>query len=514
MPGQPSGNEIVKTQQIRAFFQPGGAGPENRRFFAGQDMAYLRITGVSNPIFGGISGSFVPNPNKVDDYKSVATLVTPPDLPKANLIITDKHGAIPRQYVGSNCVFTLYEVESNCRDLSDFYNGWTDIMMIYPSGKVSTRDYGDRTSYEDKIVETTLGVTFPRKIYPVGSLVFNLLPSVLTGTVANDATFGPSASCVDCGIDNDGTKWVYAAVTGGAAAKPIVWWSNDGGKTVNQASIAAAANAEIMTAIGCMGNRLVVLSKLGGGTTSALYWADLNPYTGAPGTFTKVTTGFNATGQANDMVILSPSEAWLVGDGGYIYYTNDPSSGVVVSSAAGATTANLNRVDGNADILVVVGATGATLKSVNRGQQWINATSAPSGNSLTALGVVDPFNWFVGDASGGLFYTKNGGESWGTKTLETFIGVDDILVVSREVIYMTARITGPIARLWYTLDGGNTWSRTGSRISGTYPTHNGATRIVYPIGADSVLQANTVAIAGVSAVAANGALYVGSAGIY
>lgn len=510
----PAGNELLKTQQIRAFFQPGGAGPENRKYFAGQDMAYLRITGVSNPQLGGVDGYFVPVPNRVDAYKSAATLVKPPDLPKANLILTDKHGAIPRQYVANNCRFTLYEVASNCRDLSDFYNGWTDYMMVYPDGRITTKDHGDRTSMDDKVVETTLAVTFARSLYPVGSVVFGTEPAVLTLTIINDVTFGPGASCADCGVDNDGTKWTYAGATGAAAAKPIVWWSNDGGKTVNSALITPAVNAEAITAITTMGNRLVVLSKVGGTTISALYWADLNPYTGAPGTFTKVTTGFLAAGQCNEMLSLSSSELWLCGDGGYIYYTNDVTSGVQVSSAGATVTANLLRIDGNSDILVATGATGASIKSTNRGQQWTPLTVAPSANSLQALSVVDQFNYIVGDSAGGVYYTKNGGESWGTKTLETFLAVQDIVMVTREVGWLAGTITGPVAHLWYTLDGGNSWSRTGSRVAGNYVTHSTASRIAVPTGADVTLQANTVLIGGNATVTTTGLIIVGSAGIY
>jgi hypothetical protein len=511
---QTTGNELVTSKNIRAFFQPGGAGPDNRKLFAGQDMSYIRISGVDNPLADGIDGYFVPEPTRSGDYRSVATLIKPPSLPKANLILNDKHNAIPRQYIGNNCIFNLYEVIGNCRDLSDFNNGWTDGVLIYPAGRITTRGYGDRTAMEDKAVESTLGVVFGRKIYPVGSLVFGSPAATLTSTPITDVIFAGGTQCADCGVDNDGTKWLYAVATGGAAAKPIIWYSTDGGKTVTSASIAAAANAEAIAAIGVMGSRLVAVSKVGGTTVSAIYWADLNILTGAPGTFTKVTTGFVASGQVNDMLILTSTEAWFAADGGYIYYTNDVSGGVQVSSAGGTVTSNLNRIDGNADVLVVCGAAGAIIRSTNRGGSWASLTTSPSGNSLQALSVVSSFTYFVGDASGGFFYTKNAGETWTTRVLGTFTAVSDILMVTPEVGYLSALITGPTAQLWFTIDGGNTWTRTGSRIAGNYPTHNAATRLAAPMGADPGLAANVIAIGGLSAVSADGKIYVGSAGIF
>jgi hypothetical protein len=511
---QTSGNELVTSKNIRAFFQPGGAGPDNRKLYAGQDMAYVRISGVENPQADGIDGYFMPEPTRVGDYRAVATMIKPPSLPKANLILNDKHNAIPRQYIGNNCIFNLYEVVGNCRDLSDFNAGWTDGVLIYPSGRITTKNYGDRTNKEDKEIETTLGVVFGRKIYPVGSLVFGSPAATLTATPITDIVFAGGTQCADCGVDNDGTKWLYAVATGGAAAKPLVWYSSDGGKTVTSAAIAAAANAEAIAAIGVMGTRLVAVSKVGGTTTSAIYWADLNILTGAPGTFTKVTTGFVAAGQVNDMLILSSSEAWFVADGGYIYSTNDVTGGVTVNNAGGTVSSNLLRIDGNADVLVACGATGGIIKSNNRGGSWASLTTAPSGNSLQALSVISAFTFFVGDGSGGFFYTKNAGETWTTRTLEAFTAVNDILFVTPEVGYLAGIITGPTAHVWFTIDGGNTWTRTGSRIAGNYPTHNQASRLAAPTGADVGLAANVLAIGGLSAVSADGKIYVGSAGIF
>jgi hypothetical protein len=88
------------------------------------------------------------------------------------------------------------------------------------------------------------------------------------------------------------------------------------------------------------------------------------------------------------------------------------------------------------------------------------------------------------------------------------------LFVTPEVGYLAGIITGPTAHVWFTIDGGNTWTRTGSRIAGNYPTHNQASRLAAPTGADVGLAANVLAIGGLSAVSADGKIYVGSAGIF
>ena len=55
----------------------------------------------------------------------------------------------------------------------------------------------------------------------------------------------------------------------------------------------------------------------------------------------------------------------------------------------------------------------------------------------------------------------------------------------------------PTARLFFTLDGGNTWTNTGWRII-NWPTFNYAKRIATPTVSDAAVNVNNVAIAGIT----------------
>lgn len=514
--GVPSlGNELVTQKHVRAFFQPGGPGGNNRALYSGQDMSYIRVEGASQPQLGGVDPMFVHDPNRIGAYKNVATMISTPDLPSATVVLTEKRGGIPRQFTKLGCTFNLYEMVGQCKDLSDFNAGWSDYVLIYPGAVVTGKDFGDRTTFEDDgVLEASLDVTFAREIYAAGPLNMGISGPSLTGKVARDVTYGGGVSCSNCGDDNDGTQWLYAAGEGAAAAKPDLHYSINGGGTWTTVNIAAAAVDEDIVAIAVAGSRLIMVSRLAA-VGSAFYISDINPITGVPSTPVKVNTGFVLAGMVNDMLVISPTEIYLVGDGGYIYKTTDPASGVTVLNAGVATTANLQRIDGNSEILVASGATQSLLYSTSKGVAWSSSTTVPgAAATYQALSVNARNHWWIGTSLGEVWYTRNGGESWAQKLLnaDTNAAIDDIVFATPEVGYIAARTATPTARLYATVDGGYTWARTAPRVSGL-STFNKANRIAIPYAADLTLQANRVALAGTAGVATDGYIAIGASAI-
>lgn len=495
-------DEVITQQHKRAYIQWGGPRPNNPVHFAGQDGQYMTITGVGLPEAGGFTPAFAPDPANAKRFKLISRLASAPDLPSATIMFYEKHGVLPRQLF-KQCPFSVYEVAGSCQDLSDLYNGVTDYLLIYSLAMVAEKNLGDRVTMDsDELIGDELSINLS-DIYPVGPLGFGDNAQTLIDREILDVTYGNRQICGNCGPENDGSKWIYAVTrsSGGSPGLPSeVIYSTDGGSTWNQVTITGIGATEDPVAIRFVGSRLVVLSPTAGSATqSGYYWADIDPDTGVPGAWTKVTSGFVAAAQARDMFVLSPREVFFVGDGGYIYKATDITSSVTAINAGVATTQNLARIRGSEEVLVAVGASGTVVRSINRGATWSTTTAAPTTSDLTALEVFNQRRIWVGSVNGYMWYTLDGGKTWTKKAFsgEGTGSVFDIVFATEEVGYMLNANATPTARLFVTLDGGYTWTNSSWRVVG-WPTFNYAKRIAVPQSSDSAVNVNNCAIAGIT----------------
>lgn len=509
-------NEIVTSKHVRNFIQYGGARPNNGVQYSGQDAQYLAVMGVSTPDNGTVNPIWVKDPRRIGFYRLVGRSRAPANLSTARLMIYEKHGAIPRQLRRNNCELTLYDVVGDCKDLSDFVAGWSDYVLIYSGGLVDAKDLGDRTPFTvDNPLEDGLAITWA-DIYPMGALAFGAEAAVEITREAVDVVYGSNQQCGDCGPFDDGTNRIYAvnksSGTGSPGLPSHLVFSTDGGATWTQRNIDGMTVSEDPLAIDIAGDKLVVIG------TDAYFWSQINAFTGVPGTFTKVTTGFVAAKSPRDLYVLNPREVFFVGDGGYIYKSSDVTQGVTTVDAAAATSVALKRISGDGNqTLVAVGATSTVIYSTNRGQTWsTTATSPAAASTLQAVAVLDKLRWWVGSAGGKMFFTLNGGATWTEKTFTGSGGgqVRDIVFANDEVGYMLHDTATPIAYLWATWNGGANWTRSdaGSPRIGGWPVFNIANRIAFPQVSDNGVAVNNVAVAGLAADALDGLVMLGIAG--
>ncbi len=510
-------DEITTTQDRRIFLQLGGPSPANAVKYAGVQTQYLMIDGVTRPVRGAIEPIRVPSINRRRQYDNVGRKAAAPAFPTATLHVLESRGQLPFSLGGMDCPMNLYLPVGKCERPDSFLLGWSDFVEIISYAEATDVDEGARSAWDDdNQAEDSIALVLESK-YAIGKLGFGAEAANEVSREVIDIVYGSEVQCGDCGPTDDGTKRIYAVAKSSGAASPgypaEVIYTVDGGATWAQVNIDGFGATEDPLAIDIVDDKLVVLGD------DAYFWATLNRKTGVPGAFTKVSTGFVAANTPRDLYVLSPSEIFFCGDGGYVYKSTDVTAGVSVISAGDATTDNLLRIHGDGGATIVAaGAGSAVIVSSNRGATWGTTVAEPSAIALDiyALWVVDDERWFVGTAaSGRLFWTQDGGETWDEISF-TGAGagaVRDIVFATDEVGYFVHDDNTPTGRIFATWNGGANWVRNdgGSYRLLNWPTIDRVNRVATPRGAGPQTAANNVALACLAGDGTDGTILVGAA---
>lgn len=512
-------DEVISNKHVRDYIQWGGPMPGNPVAFGGQDAQYMRMEGVKVPDGQGkVDPVWVPDPQRIGGYRLVARKLSPPDLAEATLVLLEKHGAIPRQLFKIKCPFNLYENIGMCKDLSDYMAGWSDYVMVYSSAIVDgSKDLGARSAFDaDELLEDSLPLKLG-DVYPIGALSFGDNAQTIITLEVIDAVYGSIEQCGPCQPGDDGTQRIYAVTksTGSTpGTAPRLIYTVDGGVSWTQGAITGIGDIEDPVAIDVAGKYLIVVTRTAGGaTTGGYYYSEINPSTGAPGTWTKVTAGFDAGWQPYDVCVLSPREIFFSADGGTVYKSTDITDGVAYALPPGTVTNTaLTRIHGEDETIVAVGGAGTVVVSYNRGRNWGTATASPVVAALTAICVVEDNIWWVGTSSGTLWYTINTGATWTQKRFsgDSAGNVRDIVNVNQEVLFFSHNTATPTGRIFSTWNGGRDWTNVAPRINNV-PTANRFNRLAVPKIDNTGLAANTIVAAGLSGGGVDGVLLQGLA---
>ena len=511
-----SADEILTQQNKRLFIQFGGPGAANVVKYSGKDTQYISLGGVSKPLSGGISAINVPDPNRFGNFKQVGRTRDAADFPTASLEVMQKKGTLPFQLGDMSCPFNIYEVAGQCKTPSDWSQGWTDYVQIYSFVEATDLDLGDRTSFDgDDADSNNLSLTMD-KIYAVAPIAFGAYGDSLINRSVIDVTYGSVVQCGNCGPANDGTKRLYALSTTSGSGSPglpaTVVYSLDSGSSFTSVAITSMGSTEVPVQIEMVGSYLVVLVASSTSSKSAIHYAIIDSDTGAPGTFTKVQTGFVASAYANNMYVANAREIYFAADAGTVYKSSDITAGVdrVLTNTQ---TGNLQRIHGSENVLVACGTSDSVCKSFNRGETWAACASSPTtGTTLQAVQVMSRDVFWVGSAAGGLYYSLNGGASWNTGSIGNSLtgAITDIKFATDEVGYVS-RTLSSTAYMYSTWNGGANWVASGNPRLLNFPVFDAINRFAIPIDADATVSANNVMIAGLGGDGLDGLLLIGKA---
>lgn len=512
----PGREEIVTQQHKRYFYQPNGPAPENEIRYAGQDGQFMVIESAAIP-HGDISPINVGDPSSFKKYKQVGASVDAPDFATFTVNFLEYHGAIPRHlYDMIDCMTSFFEVTGFCKDPSVITRKISDYVKIYSNGEATNSSPSGGAFDSDDMVQDDLDFTALGSIYLVAGMSVGEEGAAEVASEVIDNTYGSQVQCRACGPNRNGTEliyWVQDNTVASPGIGPAVGYTTDGYSTITIVAINGADSNDTPKAIAVVGQYLVVVTN-GPSGSEGYFYAEIDEITGAPGTWTQVTTGFVAGNGPNDIYVASAREVWFCGDNGYIYKSTNILSGVGVIDPGDTISDNLNRIDGDfANVVVAVGDGAAITFSTNSGRTFSVATNAPAAFSLDALQVLDEFRWWVGDSEGDVYWTNSRAESVWTEQILPAVSagalatIQDIVFATEEIGYIVAATAAPAGVFFSTINGGADWEEGSVN---TFPTLDRINRIAYPAVENKAVAANNLVLGGLAGNGTDGIVLAGA----
>lgn len=484
-------SNVTQTGYTRVFLIEGGARPDHTPEY----QSCLKAGALSYSL-GDIEKIECPDPNSYDGFIEVGAIKGAKDRPTLQLM-----GRYPSD--AKSRVFELakrgceQDVHINIGACSDPRAANTFTKKIVFEGAIITNydldELGALSSDERAVVNETADVS-GRDFYEVLPLTFGERAGTVITNEIIDGTVCDAVSCGTCVDESSGCNNYYfiTAAAGGSPTTPAdVVFTLDGGSTWYTHDIDSLGAAENPTGVACLGDYLVIVSD----DSNSLHYAEkADVKNGLDPVFTEVTTGFVAL-KLPQAIWSTGNYAFIVGDGGYVYGTEDPTAGVSVLDAGVATTSNLVDVHAYSDdFAVAVGELNTVIFTKNK-TSWQSVTGPTPAISLTCVWMMSEKLWFVGTIDGRLFYTLNQGTDWAQVT---FSGsgtgsVTDIAFASKSVGYMTHKTALTKGRIFRTYDGGKSWVLL-PEGSGTLPAQADYFNVVVPC----IYDVNTVMAGGLA----------------
>lgn len=446
-----------KSSDTRVWFIENTANP-------GNDAVYQGLMKFNDPSqsLGDVEKIEAPDPNQAGQFVELDEIQGAEERVAFGIM-----GRYPRSVVSDlkrlaekRCNLDIQAHLGRCRDPQDFNNGWEKI-VFFENTKLTNyaaENFGALGSDEDaatnETADTSAALWYERvRLNFAERATSNTFNEVVSIDVCDDS------ECGDCDDPSDGCQKVFAvqkAAGNSPGLSPSVIYSDDGMTTDGLTFIDTLTSAQEPIDSECVGENLVVISNDAG----SLSYANSDDILLGIESWAEVTAGFEVGGEPNAIVNIGARSTWIAGDGGYIYFTSDPTSSVTVQDAGVATSQNLLDVDAyDADNAVAVGENNAVVVTTNGGDTWAAVTGPNAGVNLTAVVMRTESIWFVGDAIGALWYTSNSGTTWTRQGLPslTYTAIEDIKFATSSVGVLAATISGPAGRMLGTIDGGNSW---------------------------------------------------------
>ncbi|MBD3251178.1 hypothetical protein GF380_01765 [Candidatus Uhrbacteria bacterium] len=446
---------VAKSGFSRVYIIPGRAGPEHRPQYEACGSA-----GSLDKSFGDVEREECPSEEVYGEFDVVARTQGAEEDASSSLVLryaSDAKSTLLK-LAAQRCPADVHVHFGKCTDPRVF-NAFTKA-IIYENVHLtsySTDDLGAIQSDENAAIMETIDLTIAEVYETVPLTIQERAPDVVINQLT-DAVICDYRTCGDCNEYSEGCNDMFVlqgGLLGSPGTAPDIVYSDDEGNTWGSDEIVTLTSGQIADAIACLGNYLVVVSNAAG---SASYKLKSYVLAGTALNWEETTVGFVSGSGPNDIWSVGVG-AWIVGDGGYVYYMNDPSLGVVIRDAGVAAGGeNLNAIHALSDNRAVAVGENDTIIYTTDGETWEATNATGGGNNLTTVWMRSLSEWWVGDDAGNLYYTKDSGNNWTAKALPGTAptGINDIQFASESIGYVVGAAGGS-GSAWRTFDAGYDW---------------------------------------------------------
>ena len=480
--------EVTKAGSSRVWTVEDGVHPARAPVF----QAIVKINDPSQS-FGEQTRIEAPDPNKYNSFQEVGSVRGQVERPSFGIM-----GRYPQalsdllRLARKQCRLDVFVLMGECRNPQDFTNGWEKILYL-PDGQISNygmENAGALGSDENAATNETVDMS-AREMYENGQMSFSRLAESEASRVVQTINVCDNESCGDCGDASDGCQRIIAAMDGVDATPgtlPSILYSADNGVTWSVQDISTMFSTESVADGECVGENIIYVSNASG----SIHWTSVDDLFLGVNTWTEVTTGFLAAGPPNAITSCDANHTWIAGDAGHIYFARNPTLSVTIQDAGIATTQNLLDIHAfNTELVLAVGALNAVVWTDNGGETWSSVTGPEVGVTLNTCWMWSEEVWFIGTATGTLYFTTNKGNTWVAKSLPGNISeIDQIVFVNDAEGFMAAQDGTGAAQVLRTLTGGYEWKRLPDGRKGTIPAADQFNDVaVCTVGANTVFAA-------------------------
>jgi hypothetical protein len=445
----------AQTAFSRVFLIPGRARPDHRPLYQ-----FNMKAGAVSQGFGDVERIEIPDSSEFGKFVEVGVIRGAVE--RATLSLMSRYAADLKSEIlklaRSGCALDIQIIFGACTDPTNS-NVFTKKIILEDAILTSydLEELGALGSDEQGKVDESVEVA-ARDLYEVVQMSYAERASDLASLEVLDVTVFDTPSCGDCLQESGGCDAIYSvgkAAGAGTRADTIV--SLDGGVSFFAHPINTLPDTDDPSGIAGLGVNLIVVSN----DDNALHYvAKSELVSGGTATFTRVATGFVLGGEPN-AIDSAGGKAFIVGDGGYIYSTEDPGTGVTLLDAGTASADDYNDVSAlNDEFAVAVGQNGSIAVTSN-GSIWSGITTSPIGigTHFTSVLAASKDVWLLGASNGRLYYTVDGGASFSESA---FPGsgsgsVQDIAQATASVLYLSHTTAGGVGRILRSTNGGFSW---------------------------------------------------------
>lgn len=448
-------NQAMTAINSRVWYVEGGVHPTRPPQF----LAMGKFSTDPSKSIGESTKITAPDPNSFNKDTQVGTVEGSDERATLGIgIRSTAQASILLGWKNRNCRVDIFALLGKCGNPQDFTEGG-EKWVFFPDGKISQHAFENFGAYgrdENNPMNENVDMTsedYWEYLYMgqerVGSAYTTRQVYTVDVYTGND--------CENCPDPCDRVLATMAGVGATPGTQPVLLYSDDGAETFTTDIITTLLSNEDVADGAVIGGDIVYISNI----ANSIHWSDIELIYDNTNTWSEVTSGFVEAKGPRAIWAADPRHIWIVGDGGYIYFSSNHKTGVTVQDAGIVTTQNLLAVHAmDTKNVLAVGNSNAVVYTKNGGVSWQSVTGPAVGVNLGACWMWDETTWFVGCGAGGtgkLWLTTNRGNTWSQVALpSTYTRIYKIKFISEAEGYLLAS-DGSQTYVLRTITAGNEW---------------------------------------------------------